>query len=395
MIAWLGNGIMILVLTFILHRKVFRELPPIIFWSAFLLKLSAGIVLGLILNYEYQTSDSFTYFQLGKDILSGSNLDISQPRVQFFSTCLVPFIWITKGSYWLTGLWISCLSFYVYAYFVVRFTQLFPGKRTVTVIAFLFIPTVIFWSSGVLKGTLTNPATVFLVLMILVVYKNEKINLYELVIAILSFLLLLKIKHYLFISLLLFTGLIVSLVVIRRLQKSVKWLVVLLILGSTSFFSQKIHPYLTADRLAQTIYETNQTILKLTSPEKRVNIEVKSPDLTSVFNELPTAVFTGLFRPSIQDKTPLWGIFHQLENLILTSLTIFSLLLLIRNKPQIDWILICSSLLVILFLASLLAMTTPNFGSLIRYRNAFMPFLFLIVSILPLDYLLSKPSDNH
>ncbi|MEM9339761.1 MAG: hypothetical protein AAGA66_13580 [Bacteroidota bacterium] len=395
MTYWIGNIIFILLLSYFLHRHVFSDLNALVYWSALGYKLSAGIVLGLVFMYEYGSSDSFTYFKFGKEILSGGHIAINQPRVTFFSTCLVPLIWVTGGSYWLTGLYLSCISFYSYCYFVGRFNRLFPGKELIVTGIFLFMPTVTFWSSGVLKGTLTNASLVFLVSITLSIYQKRKINGAQIILALGSLVLLFNIKHYLLIAYVSFIGGLTAICLTRRMGKLTRWPMAVGIVCLTLFLVQNIHPYLTLGRLSQTIYENNQAILKNTESEKRVDLEIAKPDVSSVIRVIPKSIYTGLFRPAIHEKVSPWGLLHQIENFLLATLTIFTVLLVLKDKAKIDWQLIGPAAFSILLLASLLAMTTPNFGSLVRYRNAFLPFLFLMVSILPFQYLLHKPLDNH
>ena len=391
MIYWILNIVLLAGLSYLIFRLLKSTFKPWVFWIALGLKLTAGLILGLIFYEYYGTGDTITFFEAAKSS-NFENLN-EQPRTQFFILILRPIVLITGGSYWLSSLWLSFISFVASWYAAVMMICLYPNLRAIIAISFLFIPSVVFWSSGIMKDTLAFAALCIIVSMLLVLYKRFKIHPGQVLILIIASYTLFQIKHYLFITSLLFAGSLLASVLFKKIKSQWRWVATISIfifaLGATQF----IHPYLELDRIPWTLYENNSAILEKSDPEDRLNIVIENDSWSAVISEIPSALHAGLFRPSIFDQTPVWGWIHRVENLILTSLMIMSILLYFKQKPKVGWVLFCSAIACILLLAIMLPLSTPNFGTLVRYKNAFMPFLFLISSILPYQYLTSQTSD--
>ncbi len=398
MINWIIHISILAILAYLYHKRFNANLPPIVFLSTLLLKMTGGLVLGWIFIEYYQAGDTIMFFEKSKDmaslpfpeyikiLLTWSSYEVSQePRVLFFTKFLSFFVFITNGSYWISSLYLSLLSFFATWYLVTVIKSIYSTLLEVTIVCFLLIPTVVFWSSGILKDSLAFCALAFVISNVLKIYHSRKPAIPELLIGMISVFILFKLKHYLMISFLLFVGLLGFLTLFRksRIQYRVT-AVIILVLAIIS--TQFIHPYLRMNRMVQTIYENNQVITENTAPENRLSIHIEAPDIISLFKEVPKAIHIGLFRPSIIDKTSVWGQIHRIENTILTFLFFLTILLWIKYKPKIDVPLVISSSITILVLSILLALSTPNFGTLVRYKNAFLPYFFLLCSILPYRY---------
>lgn len=255
------------------------------------------------------------------------------------------------------------------------------------------MPSVVFWSSGILKDTLGYSAIVLLVGISLKVYHRKHIPYIEWGLGLLGLIILYKIKHYLFVSYLIFIGLLLFFHFIQKVQFKQKFAAIA-ILSLALVSSQFVHPYLKLDRLAQSIYENNSIINARTEDHKKLDTTIDSPSIGSILIKVPSAVLKGLFRPAIFDPTTPFGIVHRIENCLLTILFSMSLLLIFKQQINISHPLILAGTIVILLLATMLALTTPNFGSLVRYKNSFLPFLFFMSSILPFQYFSACSSDN-
>lgn len=366
-------------------------MPSWIYWLALALKLSAGIVLGLIFYQYYGSGDTITFFESAKNF-NGNSLD-DQPRTQFFIYFIRPIVWFSGGSYWISSLYLSLISFVCTWYSVNILARLYPEIKSVIVLCFLFIPSIVFWSSGLIKDSLAFAVLSVAVTSAIKIYKTSRLTLLEIILLLASLLILLKIKHYLFITFLLFAGILISIMIFKKLNKRWSILLSLAILGLAMITTQFVHPYLEIDRIPWTLYENNQAILKKSNPEDRLNIEMEGDQWVDVFSNIPKAFHAGLMRPSILDKTSIWGWVHRVENFVLTALLMMSLILIMKSKSTIDPPLLIAAILCITMLAVMLPLSTPNFGTLVRYKNAYMPYLFLISSILPYRYLASQTGE--
>lgn len=407
MTFWFVHIFLIGFLSYLAFKHLKSSFSPLIYWSALSLKLTAGIVLGLIFHYHYGSGDTLMFFEKAKKMSSlgiidhfdelisdGSYRTNNHPRTLFFIKILSVFSLLTGNSYWITSLYLSLIGFISSWFFVITICRLFPHISTASTISFLYIPSVVFWSSGIMKDTLSSAALIFLVAILLKVVRLKKTSMIEAIIGLLSLLTLLKIKHYLFITFILFAALVSVFQLVKSLKNRFKWIYALIIITLAIASTQLIHPYLKWDRLPQTFYENNLAILENSLPNSQSSVIIETPSWEAIIQSAPKAFFTGLFRPSLSDTITSFGWVHKLENFILLILSILSILIWMKEKQRIDLALLIPAIACICLLATMFALTTPNFGTLVRYKNAFMPFLFWIVSVLPYEYLNTVRGDH-
>lgn len=402
MIIWIVHIAIILLVSVCFFKTNNGGFSYTIFSLGLVIKLIAGLMVGWIFIYYYQSGDTISFFEEAKKMASlpmkeyvpqlfssSSYATSAQPRVLFFTKFLSVFALMTNGSYWISSMYLSLLSFFASWYFVITLSKIYSSYNPLFLICFLFIPSIVFWSSGILKDTMAYTALVCTLCVVIKKYFHQKLRPLEWVIALVSLFCLLKVKHYLFIAIILFIGVLLFLKLMISSKAKTKVLAIpffILVLLST----QLVHPYLRLDRIVETIYLNNQKIIEATKPENRLDINVPSPEVADLFKAMPAAIQVGLFRPALFDPTPIWGWFHRIENTLLAFLSILSVILYFWLKPKIDIPLVMAASAVILLLAVMLALTTPNFGTLVRYKNAFLPFFFLLGSILPYRYFFSK-----
>ncbi|WP_350216431.1 hypothetical protein [Ekhidna sp.] len=372
-------------LAFLGFRFVKTELPGWVYWLGLLLKLSAGIVLGLIFYEYYESGDTIAFFEAAKNLTEVEN----QPRTQFFLKILRPVVVFTDGSYWITSLYFSFISFISFWYGLKVLSNLYPDIRWLITICFLIIPSIVFWSSGIIKDSMASAALIVFVVSMIQTYKLKRLLIPDLILILIGGFILLYVKHYLFITAIIFSAVLFSLSLYRQLQP--KWrfasiLVIFIALVGTQF----VHPYLAINRIPWTLQQNNQAILEKSDSEDRLNIVLEEDSWTEVISNVPKALHAGLFRPSLFDQTPVWGWIHRVENFLLIILMMMSIILFFKKKHKIDWALFVGSLCGILLLAIMLPLSTPNFGTLVRYKNSYMPYLFLICSVLPYHYFTSQ-----
>lgn len=390
MTYWVIHIILLGLFSFLFFRSMKTTLPNWAFWLGLSMKLAAGVILGLIFFEYYRAGDTINFFEYAKN--SQGYLGDNQPRTQFFVQFLKPFVIISGGSYWISSLYFSFISFLCFWYGIKVLIAFYPGLKWIVTVCFLFIPSIVFWSSGIIKDSLASGALVIAVVSALRIYKGRKITLIDLSLILVSSFLLLKIKHYLLITFILFAGVLFAMMLFKKLNLQWKFTSLLVIIASF-FITQFIHPYLAIERIPWTLYQNNKAIIEKTSAEDKLDIVLQTDTWKEILRNVPKALHAGLFRPSIYDNTPIWGWLHRVENLLLTTLIIMSLILVLKEKPTVDWPLFIASICGILLLAILLPISTPNFGTLVRYKNAYMPYLFLISSILPYQYLASQTKE--
>jgi hypothetical protein len=374
-----------------------KQPDKIIFYSGLTLKVIAGIALGLIYKEYYNGGDTWRYYAAAYELgnlpfsewwIQLGNKEIgafeNQPRAILFTKIVSGFVFLTNGDYWIVSAYLSCLSFLGYWFFYRQIYSTLPNIKWPIVIGFIFLPSTVFWSSGILKGVLTNASIVYISGFSLKLFYRKKIYVPEILITVLSLVLLYYIKYYLLIVLL--PAVLYALFDRRAhrigLTKSVRGTVYACIVLATILFAPNVNPNLRLSRLPDVIH-LNQRLIQ-SANEKGSNVDLLiDPNWRSLATATPKALLIGLFGPTVFHSGSILSWVPRIENLVIFLLAVFSLTLLLKQKLWDPDILIMASIGFILILAILLPLAAPNFGTLIRYKAAFTPFLMSLVTILP------------
>ena len=378
-----------------------KQPDQLLYYTGISLKLIAGIALGLIHHFHYYGGDTWHYYNAAKLLTDLSisewwtklkNAEIgsfaNQSRAIFFTKIVSIFIFITKGDYWVVSSYFSFISFLAYWFFYRQIRSTLPNIKWPVVIGFLLFPSNVFWSAGILKGVLTNASVVFISAFSLKLFYRKKIYVWEIFFTGLCAILLYSIKYYLFVVLLpvvlyvFFDGRAHRM----GLSKYFRGLVYVTLLSLTVLIAPIINPNLKISELPVALYRNQAQIQAFTSNESDINLLIE-PTWLSLLSMVPKSTAIGLFGPSIFDSGSLWSWAPRLENLLIFILAIMSVGLLIRQRLWEPDILVIASLVIILSLATILPLASPNFGTLVRYRAPFTPFLVVLVTILPCWYL--------
>lgn len=124
----------------------------------------------------------------------------------------------TGGAYYLNNLYLSLFSFWGSAYLAAKLGEVLPKHRLAAVIAFLFFPSVLFWSSGVMKDPVMYGSMCWLTGAALALAHGQKPGLGQV--------LLLPLQLYLFIRIKVFYAalllpLLLAYVLVQRLKAHV------------------------------------------------------------------------------------------------------------------------------------------------------------------------------
>jgi len=141
-----------------------------------------------------------------------------------------------------------------------------------------------------------------------------------------------------------------------------------------------LHYNLNINRILNIIYENYKLGIATSSGGVIQYYNFDGSALGFLIN-MPLALLSGLFRPTVLESNNLFQYFVAFENLAISS---FLVVALWKSRLQIyfgnPYVII--ALLYIVSLATLLAFSTPNFGTLSRYKVAYWPLLVLLVFIL-------------
>ena len=139
MIYWIIHILIVGMISLLFYRQFHADFPGWVYWSSLLLKLAAGVVVGLIFFHHYEMGDTIVFFNNAVEIsslplsdylatlVSPSTYETThQPRVLFFTKFLSFFTLITGNSYWLSSIYLSLISFFSTWYFGLWYSCWWP-----------------------------------------------------------------------------------------------------------------------------------------------------------------------------------------------------------------------------------------------------------------------------
>lgn len=302
--------------------------------------------------------------------------------------CLIAF----KSYIGMTML-LACISYWPIWRLYQTLTSEFPKLRRELAYALLFIPSVFFWGSGLLKDTITFSAVCLFASaysIILIQKKNYLLNFFLLIIA--SFLLI-KIKPYIFFallpgSILWFGGIQLSGVKNNLIKSLTTPFLIAFSLISGYFMLSLMSVFLgdyALDNVLDKALVTQQDLKNERYGGSSFDIGEFEATVPGILSKVPAAINAALFRPYIWEVNNLAMLMSGIENLLLLG---FSLYLLIKLKVYNLFRLMFRHRILFftvyfsLFFAFSVGLTTSNFGSLVRYKIPAIPFFVISLVII-------------
>jgi hypothetical protein len=156
------------------------------------------------------------------------------------------------------------------------------------------------------------------------------------------------------------------------------WLIVLVVpVVAISF----LHPNFYPEQFLYIIASSNQAFLELSDSGDVIHYFNLQPTVTSLLINAPWALFSGLFRPFVWEGDTVFQFFVGVENAFILLLTIATLFRSGRIVQSPNRLLVFSIVSYSAMLCIFLALSTPNFGTLARYKVGVMPFFLLVILI--------------
>lgn len=378
---------------------------PRVFWLSLLFKLAMGAALGLVYLYYYSANDTWLFFKDANALAQFGKTDFicylrflftdeaphhlfdelvnSQERSLFLIKIMSVFSWIGGQNYWISAGWFSLISFLSSWYLFSIITRLFENSWLAASIAFLFFPSIIFWSSGLVKETLALSAIYFVSGLFLKFIFKERVTAYEWMLAFYGFWVAWNLKYYwtaLF-GAVLFTYLLIYLLSVRmalfQKHRVVAWVIIFVSLcGGVSL----LHPNFHLNRFLEVLITNHNDFIRISDDDGLIHFYNLHSSWGSVILNAPWALFSGLLRPFVWEASGMMAMFASMENLLITILLLTSLTRMSTFVAGQHRLLLLSVCIYIALLCIFLALSTPNLGTLSRYRIGFLPFLIFIIT---------------
>ncbi|NJN28194.1 MAG: hypothetical protein HC819_20600 [Cyclobacteriaceae bacterium] len=388
-------------------------------------KIVGALAVGFIYQFYYGRGDTFTYFHLGskyvweafkdspalafKLIFAGSEYtnDTFQYASKIYtygdsSSYFVVriaglFDILTLHTYSATAVLFALVCFGgMWAMFKV-FYQLFPAQHLGMAIAILFVPSVFFWGSGLLKDTITIGALGWATYCIYSIFILRRSIVLCSIILLISFYTIYTVKIYILLCFLPAAILWIMYTKMHQVRNVVLKVMIapflLTLTGVLGYFSivkvGEDNPRYNVENIASTAKVTAEWLHYVSEMQGGSAYTLGDYDYSPVgmVKKFPRAVWVSLYRPylwEVHNVVMLLSALESLALLLFTGYVFFKVgfgraIALITSSP----ILIFCFLFSIIF-AFAVGISTYNFGSLVRYKIPLYPFfvsgLFILLS---------------
>ena len=306
------------------------------------------------------------------------------------------FSFFSFGSYIVMNLFFSMIAFSGLWKLFMLFYEQYPHLHKQLAIATLFLPSMVFWSSGILKDSICIGMIGWLAYSIYHLLYKIKQPVKNIFIVLFSSFTLLMIKPYILYSLTPFLILSILLLYIRN----IKSIFLKIIIGIFILFGFTAAVYVLSDKLkvqmgefaleslTERVQSQQQTFINISDQaESSFSLGVDyDGSLSGMVKMAPAAIVATLFRPFIWESRKISTLLSSLEGLGILILTIYVFFKVgpfkfISSTIRDPMIVFCFffSLVFAVFVGA----TTLNFGTLVRYKIPCLPFyviaLFLIL----------------
>jgi hypothetical protein len=366
-------------------------------------KLAAGVAVGLVYHFYFPGGDTWTHFQNARylseasftswhdffDVFVFNNYDridyflySGEPRSAFFCKIIALLNVLTGANYWVTGMYLSMFSFAGLWYLADRLYQ-YSDNNLLAAVSIIFFPSLVFWSAGVMKESIAIGAMAFVFAIVLDQVQSKNFRWQQLTLITLLIYLTYLLKYYY--AALLVAVVMALFVVILVKQRRSTWLTDLLmwltVLSASVVIVTWLHPNLSLSSVLVVIVGNHNAYVDVTNEQNLVNYFNLVPTWQAVVLNSPRAWFSGIFSPLTVGGGNIFKFWVVLENWWLLILTITSLLSFRMPGSRDQRLLLLAAISYISLMAIFLALSTPNLGTLARYKVGFMPIFLYLISV--------------
>lgn len=398
---------------YILRSRVTNDITRPYFFPALTAKIFGALALGFIYQFYYGGGDTYNFHSYGsrhvweafmENPATGFKLLFSDGTSEvgiYKYSSLIPFFrdrssfmvirvasvfdLLTFSSYSATAVLFAVISFIGVWMLFIAFYEIRPELHKLIAFATLFIPSVVFWGSGLLKDTLTLAGLGIATLLIKRTFLDRRLSIFSVLLLLLCFYVIFSIKKYILLTYLpavLIWVYATNLSKVRSMAFKIMMLPFVAIITVVSGYFAidqvgKDDSRYALDQLGNTARITAYDIAYQTGFDAGSTYTLG--ELDGSFGSLvklgPQAINVSLFRPYIWEARNPLMLMSALEALMLLSFTVYvmfkrgSTFFAALTNPHIIFCLVFS-----ITFAFAVGVSTFNFGSLSRYKIPLLPF---------------------
>jgi hypothetical protein len=305
-----------------------------------------------------------------------------------------PLVLFSGLSFFGTTLFFAWLSYAgVWRLFLV-FNEVYPGLEKKLAISILYMPSVLFWGSAILKDTITFSAACWVTVCIYYIFIKQKQRTKYFIYLIISSFFLISIKPYIFVALLPGATIWILYARITSIQSGFFRLLIspaiiaVGLFGSSAILSalgSKLGSFASVDTAIDKAIVTKNDLTRDAYGENSFDIGEIDGSIGSIITKFPAALTAGLFRPFLWDVRNPVMLLSALENMVMLLLTLrilfsmgpFKFFGSISKEPLLIFSFVFS-----VFFSFSVGLSTANFGALVRYKIPSIPFFMSLLLIL-------------
>jgi hypothetical protein len=300
---------------------------------------------------------------------------------------------VTFSSYSGTAVLFGFMSFLGLWFFFLTFYELFPHLKKWIAICALFIPSVVFWGSGILKDTIVMACLGVITYAVKKIFIDKRPSVMAIITALVGAILIFAVKKYVllcYIPAVLVWIYAINLRKIPSIMIRIMLLPIILILSVASgyYVVRKISeddPRYALDKISKTAKITAYDIRYVSGKDAGSGYALGELDgsFGSMIALFPQAVNVSLFRPYPWESTNVLMILSSIEATLLLTITLAlfftrpTRFMRSLSNPTIIFCLVFS-----ITFAFAVGVSTFNFGTLTRYRIPLLPFYLLALVLL-------------
>ncbi len=393
------------------------------FIQGFWVKIAASICYVLFIQYYFGGGDTFMYFGYGRvmhnaiindasnvsflfsdkdsffdyvqtitfeeaETTTGYMASLSNQMVVRFS-CIFGFL--SFQNYTITSLFFSMLSYIgiwrMYLFFINYFKQY---KKEIS-FSFLFLPSFVFWGSGVLKESICLFAMGVLINTGFKIIYKKKVTVLNLFLVVFCTYLLVVIKSYIFYAIIIAFVISFAYHFMKNFNLFLKiflgiFAVILLVFSANVILESIISSAANTDNI-ENVIETAKVNKNNYEDLGGSFVDIGNFDasISGVITKIPNALVNVFFRPFLWEATSPILFISMLEAmffllLFLRVLIKTKIIFFVKNLAQEP--IYIFSFVFVLFLGIIVGFTTYNFGTILRYKIPCMPFLAMMLLLL-------------
>ncbi|WP_156126321.1 hypothetical protein [Hymenobacter sp. DG25B] len=304
----------------------------------------------------------------------------------FFIKLLSVLNLMTGGIAWLNALYLSVFSFMGCWQLAKTVGHLFPDTPPLAgPLALLAWPSVVFWSAGITKESVLLGSLAWLAAWVLQKsYGGVLVRWYSVVGVCLLTWLSFKMRFFFAVFLLLALA---HLLLIRVLQgiklPLANWAQVgflFMLFTGGAWFAGMVSPVFRANKFTSQLIYSYSELEKKSKDKPHLQYQNLKPTLSSIASYAPLAALNTVTRPLPGEGKELKYLVSGIENLAHIALLLLSVWAVVRGRAgKLPFTVVLAFGFYCFMLAALIGLTTPNLGTLSRYRVAFLPFLVLLL----------------